>query len=125
MLLGSPTHRRLSLNKDSPQVCSCIEDQHKDGIGSLCNVCDVHVMPTQVQKLHLKLKKASIRGQARVDKDLLNSIAGRRVVNFGVYADALCRLDVDFWVDVDVADPISMAKDWDAGVVLDVRDQLI
>ena len=58
-------------------------------------------------------------------QDLLNSIAGCWVVHLGVDTDAPGRLHVYFRVDVDMADAISMAEHRNAGVVLDVRDQLV
>ena len=60
-----------------------------------------------------------------MDQNLLDGIAGCRVVDLGIDADALGSLHVHLRVDVDMADAICMAQDRDAGVVLDVRDQLV
>ncbi len=74
---------------------------------------------------HLQLEEAPIGCQICMDQNLLDGIAGCRVVDLGVDADALGGLHVHLRVDVDMADAIGMAQDRDAGVVLDVRDQLV
>ena len=56
-------------------------------------------------------------------KDLLDSIAGCWVVNLGVYADLAGHVDVAVWVNVDVADAVSMAQHGNLGVLLDVSHQ--
>ncbi len=54
---------------------------------------------------------------------LLHSIAGSRVVCFGIYHNLACQVQVSILVDVDVADAVRMAHDWDLCVLLDAAHQ--
>ena len=56
-------------------------------------------------------------------QNLLHSITRCWVVNLGVYADLAGHVDVAVWVDVDVADAVSMAQHGNLGVLLDVGHQ--
>lgn len=58
-------------------------------------------------------------------EDLLHSIAGGRVVCFGIDHQTTGGLDVGLTVDVHVADAVRMAHHWDLGVLLDVGHQSV
>ncbi len=56
-------------------------------------------------------------------QNLLHSITCCWVVNLGVYADLAGHVNVAVWVNVDVADAVSMAQHCNLGVLLDVSHQ--
>ena len=58
-------------------------------------------------------------GTRAVQQQGLNGIAGRGILGFGVEGDPKGLGNVNLLIDVQMADPVGMAKDGDAGVVLD------
>ena len=70
-----------------------------------------------------ELEEAAVAGQVPVHQQLLQGIAGGRVVHLAVHRQAASLTDVGGGVDVHVADAVGVAHHGDARVVLDVAHQ--